>query len=462
MKGTLISSDYVKDRNGDIRFIELNTDTVLYDEFLEHDADWDQFTNYLNSNSVIDTVHLIYKAELHLYAVLDMKAHIEANCPQITTITLQNENLHSIYPTAVADVSNKFILKLVYDGNSILDTEYAAVSVNPLLLCKEYNYESLVVPFHVAVSGSADISTLVTQSNAQNVPDVVYKSKTNVFSEVSFGKVSDWDTVKSDLSSSYYMTNFEIHQDNINDGFVKSYRNYGIVYGPTLAFMDLGTYTSQAKFDIPETSSIDWDTTSNWKFPVKHTLEYSTSTWKTKDVIDGAFETETFVSASGENVAIGEFVVGQEMKSFHVPGSPNTDDPNEYLQWFQTGSTWPANSAITSSIVTHTQQSIENKSGILYKLTMYDSSSFYFGGSTSAMVYNHTKGGLEYKAIFQLNPDTYSLLDLTGSLAEIADVELLQLSTPTGSFFLADIETTDNLVIGDNPWGFMVHNAKSY
>ena len=35
MKGTLISSDYVKARDNSIRLIETNTDTVIYDDILD-------------------------------------------------------------------------------------------------------------------------------------------------------------------------------------------------------------------------------------------------------------------------------------------------------------------------------------------------------------------------------------------------------------------------------------------
>ena len=92
MKGTLISNDFVKDRNGDLKFLEMNTDTVLYGNFLKHDADWQALVSFLNADAGFNTLHIIYKAELHLAAVQDIKSKVAAGCSGITAITLQNED----------------------------------------------------------------------------------------------------------------------------------------------------------------------------------------------------------------------------------------------------------------------------------------------------------------------------------------------------------------------------------
>jgi hypothetical protein len=230
MKGTLISNDFVKDRNGDLKFLEMNTDTVLYGNFLAHDADWLALTSFLNAESSLDTLHIIYKAELHLQAVNDIKSKVQAECSGITTISLQNEALHNSFPTAVEDAENKFILRLAYDENAILDSYYAASAINPLALFEENGSGSLAVPFY-SVDEGVVTSTLISSSNAANIPDVVYKPKMDVFGPIEFGKVGDWDQAKSELTGSYYMTSYETHADDIAAGVMKTYRNYGIAYG---------------------------------------------------------------------------------------------------------------------------------------------------------------------------------------------------------------------------------------
>ena len=465
MKGTLISNDFVKDRNGDLKFLEMNTDTVLYGNFLKHDADWGALVSFLNADAGFNTLHIIYKAELHLAAVQDIKSKVAAGCSGITAITLQNEALHNSFPTAVEDAANKFILRLAYDENAILDSYYAASAINPLALFEENGSGSLAVPFY-SVDGGIVTSTLVSSSNAANIPDVVYKPKMDVFGPIEFGKVGDWDTAKSELTGSYYMTSYETHADDIAAGIMKSYRNYGIAYGGGLNYIDLGTITTQAKFDIPSAAGLDWDGTSNWKFGLKHRMEYSTSTWKTKDVKDGMFENETYTSASAAEEAVGihDIRVGQTLKTFYVPGLPDTDIPDVYLSWNMTGSQWPEGTAVTSSVVQTAVYTNQNLSGELYRIETADTD-FYIGGSTAVLAHNYEStevGVTRYTPVFEINQDYHSLIALDGSKIPIVKSELLQLSVATGSFFTADVESVDNLLVGDQSFAFVTHNAKGF
>ena len=68
MKGTLISVDFVKDSSGNYRFVEMNTDTVTSDNFIENHLDWteliDWFTSTIDLESSVDTVGVIFKEEL--------------------------------------------------------------------------------------------------------------------------------------------------------------------------------------------------------------------------------------------------------------------------------------------------------------------------------------------------------------------------------------------------------------
>tara|TARA_B110000977_G_scaffold103495_1_gene135061 strand:- start:4573 stop:5958 length:1386 start_codon:yes stop_codon:yes gene_type:complete len=458
MKGTLISNDFVKDRNGDLKFLEMNTDTVLYGSFLKHDADWTAFTNFLNSESHIDTLHLIYKAELHHAAVEDIKFHVTENCSGVTTITTQAESLHNSFPTAVEDAENKFILRLAYDENAILDSFYAASGINPLALLEENNSGSLAIPFY-SVDGGTVTSTLVSSSNAVNIPDAVYKPKDNVFGELKFSKVGNWETAKTNLTGSYYLTNYETHADDIAAGFMKTYRNYGIAYGGGLTYIDLGTVTTPAIFDIPTAAALDWDGSSNWDFPIKHRLEYSTSTWKATDDKHGVFEVETFTSASGASVGFGEGFIGQELKAFHVPGLPDTEDPAIYLAWSLTGSNWPVGTAITTSIAQAVQHTNQNLSGELFSIEAAGEK-FYLGGSSSVLAHDYVNDKIKYVPIVALDNNVHTLLDTTGSAVPITKAERIQLSVPTGSFFSVNIEENDNIMIGSQAFAFVSHNFR--
>ena len=60
MQGTLFSSDYVIDANGNERLIEINTDTAFTDDFIESYLNLTDFINILSTNNIAEVV-IIYK-----------------------------------------------------------------------------------------------------------------------------------------------------------------------------------------------------------------------------------------------------------------------------------------------------------------------------------------------------------------------------------------------------------------
>ena len=54
MKGTLFSADFVKDTNGNLRLLELNTDTDFWSGSL-HQINFTEFFSVLSTNN-IDTI----------------------------------------------------------------------------------------------------------------------------------------------------------------------------------------------------------------------------------------------------------------------------------------------------------------------------------------------------------------------------------------------------------------------
>ena len=53
MKGTLISSDYIIDKDNNTRLVEINTDTVIYDSFTSS-IDLEALHSAINDNSITE------------------------------------------------------------------------------------------------------------------------------------------------------------------------------------------------------------------------------------------------------------------------------------------------------------------------------------------------------------------------------------------------------------------------
>ena len=92
MKGTLFSSDFVKDGAGDLKMLEINTDTACIDN-LSSNIDFTAFYQTLSDNSLTD-LQVIYK-EMQEPII----ARLEAQKPGGVTITKHKEQRSTVFPT---------------------------------------------------------------------------------------------------------------------------------------------------------------------------------------------------------------------------------------------------------------------------------------------------------------------------------------------------------------------------
>jgi len=122
MKGTLFSADFVKDSNGDLRLLELNTDTSIVKNELSN-LNLVEFSNILQTNNITE-LDIIYKPIYHLGIVTRISDYITENCQFITSINLHDEQGNTIYPTSIEDANDKFVLRMAYDESALFDSEY--------------------------------------------------------------------------------------------------------------------------------------------------------------------------------------------------------------------------------------------------------------------------------------------------------------------------------------------------
>ena len=458
MKGTFISSDYIKARDNSIRLVEVNTDTVVYGGLTESEFSWQPFVDFISGSYT--TLHIISKPELHFDTVNALKAKVATDLPSLI-VSESHSNLLEVYPENVSDSADKFILRMAYDENAILDSEYCANSFNALKLMHEYNHTSSIVPFY-AVSGSTTFDTLNTSSYSENVPNAVIKYNDRVNDDVMFQKITDWNTAKSSLDSSSYMQSFEISSESLSDNVAWSYRNYAIAYGSDLSTIDLGTNVSYAKFTLPTTSQVDITAiSSNTELSIKHYHEFSTSDIKKQRRREGVYDTEHFISASGEDVAISQVTAGQVFKSFYVPGMPDTDSPSVYTSYVITGSSFPSGSQVTGSVVQAEVKTHNNDEGLVVGLKYSGSDeTYYLGSTTSLLSYSSGSDNIKFRTLSDIAEDDIYLVDTSNNVVDIIENKLIILNEQTGSFHSVNLEPVDNVVIGNTPVFFAYHNNK--
>ena len=121
MKGTLISSDYVKARDNSIRLIETNTDTVIYDDILDNEFNWQPLVDIISGSYT--NLTLVYKPELHLESISNLVDKMTVQLPDVS-ISQSMVNLNDIYPDVIDDSSERFILTLGFQVTNLLNISY--------------------------------------------------------------------------------------------------------------------------------------------------------------------------------------------------------------------------------------------------------------------------------------------------------------------------------------------------
>jgi len=77
MKGIVFSSDFIVDKSGNERLLEINTDTAFLDAALPL-IDFTQFFNVLSSNN-ITKLNVVYKDEIHENFVNHLSQSVSSN-----------------------------------------------------------------------------------------------------------------------------------------------------------------------------------------------------------------------------------------------------------------------------------------------------------------------------------------------------------------------------------------------
>ena len=132
MKGTFFSADFIIDESNNIKVLEFNTDTGIISETLDTQFNFTDFINVLSSNN-ITKISIVYKI-FHRTFVDKLTEVIGNDATFITEIQKVEEDISTIYPTSITDEDDRFILRLIYDENSIFDSTYCKQRIEVLKL----------------------------------------------------------------------------------------------------------------------------------------------------------------------------------------------------------------------------------------------------------------------------------------------------------------------------------------
>lgn len=474
MKGTFFSTDFIEDYNGDLRLVEVNTQTAVISTALDF-LDYSNFFNVLVENDISE-LHIIHTPMVHAKMVEHLSASIHENVPSIDLIVEHTNPLNTIYPTIVDDNPNRFILRYSYDESSVFDSVYCKHNLEPLkLFVDRPNPESgSVVSFYHSSSYNGMFDYIDKRFNEDNIPDAVIKMNMESNIPLSFYKIGKTSENQSDSSrwESFINENstddtiiqyFNYNSASLNDNKVSSIRSLSIIYGSNLDVIDVGMYKSHATFELP--SSIDNEYNESVitnKLHEKHYYEYCTNFIKSAAIDHaGLLSSHEILMSDDTYQPIDSLHIGDHVKSYFID---NTIIVGKYDddRWHIDGDSLTSGSYMTSSVVVH-NISREIPYNTMVELVV-DSDSIYTGTSKFFLVYDSVMNEITYKSAVNLDKDVDNFIDLSGSIVDIDEANVFVTNDDTLTLMELDVEDTDTYIIsGSTSFNSIVtHNAPCF
>ena len=462
MKGTLYSSDFVKNSQGDIKILELNTDTDFPSASIVSHFDWSPLQELLTSES-ISTVHVVHKDfQNSIVSNLSESLH---NSSYSGTFETTKETVDTIYPTDIADSSDKFILRLAYNEAAIFDSEYCKTET-PLykLFTDSSGSDSYVINHYISSSAEGyNYNNLNEVFNSSSIPDLAVKSQITDGPKLNFYKIGNSSDTDSNRYSSFISSSYEdglviTNYVDTSDGtdYMHSYRACNILYGTDLQTMNIGMYKIKSWVDRPTSISYD-DTQVVNLIDNKHRYEFATNWpkeyWKNQG---GVFSEAELIDESGSIVLAKNTVENERYQSLDISGLPDSDNVDEVFSWSHSGSSLPEGTSVTSSVLV-TKDSASIQYGVLTEISSSNNSSVLVGSGLPILVYDVNEDCIKFEHSYNITSDGYQLIDTTGSLVNIVENNLLIFEGEEFTYEL-NMESDDTFTINNSGVLLTSHN----
>lgn len=470
MKGTLFSADFIEDINGDLRLLEINTDTSFLNSALLS-IDFTEFFTVLNDNNITE-VNVVYKYEIHSNFVNHLSSSIASDAPFITSFVKTIVPANTIFPTTVEDSSDKFVLRLAYDETSILDSEYAKGTLNLLKLFVDEGDSGSVCNFYHSSSIGGVYNTLDYQINDSSLlPDLVVKPVVERRVASKFYKLGKQE-LTAETRYDEFITNvvepdtmiqqYHFNQNSITDNNkITSIRSFKIVYGSNLDLISLVDYEIESILDLPTDLTSECDNTIiDNLLSSKHYYEFATNFTKiTESTLGGLLGNTLILNTDGTYTEIQNLQVNDSVVSYYISGSPQTDNSIDILNWNSEGIYLPDGSYLTSSIVVNKiNKNVDYNS--INEIIIDGVDKIYTGTKKMFLVYDSGSNQTVYKYASTLNPLTDYFYDASASIFPITENNLFITNIESVTLTEIDVESTDTyLISGSNHYNMIItHN----
>jgi hypothetical protein len=279
MKGVIIGSDLLE-RNGDVKFLEINTNTTIYNRGADM-LDYDSLFSVLAANGITEFHYIWTEADAFtpLYEPYRFKQILEEKCLETNISFTEYAVPHgSITVPYIEDSTNRFILRQSYDTTALVDETYCADKFEFFSLMHTSEY--IPKTFFDTTEINFDTLDSVDYTSTSH-PNALIKARYPNYDAVLYPELhilntqEELDNIKSNLPTNYLLQEFVYSDDNLVEGVYSVIRSIDILYGPNLDVINMGGYRQSTIIPISKfenefiSGSTKLDQKSRYKYITK-------------------------------------------------------------------------------------------------------------------------------------------------------------------------------------------------
>jgi hypothetical protein len=328
MRTVLLGTDFMYDQNGNLKPIEINTNTTFNPnniiENIEDVFDFSELQSFITSNNFIKLTYIGDISELNE----SLTSFCTSNSIEYTYYNVGGDSLTVPY---IEDGDDILIIRSAYDTTAIIDDTYCANKGNFVQLVGESTFG---LQYAIMSSDENVINNISTIIDNGEHPNFILKPKYpnyDINTYPKLFKVSTQEELNQVISNS--LTNQNILTEFLycpNKLFANSHiqvvRSYNLLYPPTLQSISLGQNTQLPEVDLFTTPSVFNNETFELESEFRN--KYLTNISK-----NGGFPklraTDRVEMADGTWKAPGDIVVGEFVKTIIFPNPYDVDTTDD-------------------------------------------------------------------------------------------------------------------------------------
>lgn len=463
MKSILISSDFVYDTDGNIRLLEINTNSGIVPTQFPF-FDFSDLKSYLLANGYTKLV-FVYNNNLNYFVeYLQNDWNSDASVSSITLELVKVFDTFYGIPADVIDNSETFIIRSVYDSTAIVDSEFCANEINLYDLFISNNDTGSIPSLKFKRDDSTEFDNLDRNINTQtNVPD--YFLKKSVFSPYVNNKlvklqsgetIDDLLTNDSGILDTYIVEKYHFNStDSVYNNKIQAIRAYQLWYGSSLDSIDLAFVDSSALTSLP--SETDFSVSGSYvdkKWRYSYVSNFLTTHDGPKQ--HGYRENSLVELEDGTTKELKDVAVGEVVKSYIITSLPDAAvNTYNWFEWNQTKEDYDTlvKYETTSSVVQIDSVQLNDFS---VELTLEGGIVYNSLFGSGILTWQSGSNIVQFISATVVAPGD-RLITSTGNGLLVTDMNVIY---DTGSYYSFDVEESDTIIL--KPADIIVHNYECF